>query len=107
MIGFTFAMFGLPILLLSPYFGRRSDRGGLVWFVVLGGLAPAITGILYTVMPSPGWAVPLILVEATGFAALTPALYAIVAAGSPPGRSVDRPGAVRRGGHDRVRGRRR
>ena len=87
LIGFTFAMFGLPILLLSPYFGRRSDRGGLVWFVVLGGLAPAITGILYTVMPSPGWAVPLILVEATGFAALTPALYAIVAAGSPPGRS--------------------
>jgi MFS family permease len=38
-------------------------------------------------MPSPVWAVPLILIEATGFAALTPALYAIVAAGSPPGRS--------------------
>ena len=31
---------------------------------VLGGLAPAITGLLYTVMPSPGWAVPLILIEA-------------------------------------------
>ena len=87
LIGFTFAMFGLPILLFSPYFGRRADRGGLVWFVVLGGLAPAITGVLYTVMPSPVWAVPLILVEATGFAALTPALYAIVAAGSPPGRA--------------------
>jgi DHA1 family multidrug resistance protein-like MFS transporter len=87
LIGFTFAMFGLPILLFSPYFGRRADRGALVWFVVLGGLAPAITGLLYTVMPSPGWAVPLILIEATGFAALTPALYAIVAAGSPPGRA--------------------
>jgi MFS transporter, DHA1 family, tetracycline resistance protein len=87
LIGFTFAMFGLPILLFSPYFGRRADRGALVWFVVIGGLAPAITGVLYTVMPSPVWAVPLILVEATGFAALTPALYAIVAAGSPPGRS--------------------
>ena len=35
----------------------------------------------------PLWAVPLILIEATGFAALIPALYAIVAAGSPPGRS--------------------
>jgi MFS family permease len=87
LIGFTFAMFGLPILLFSPYFGRRADRGALVWFVVLGGIAPAITGILYTVMPSPGWAVPLILIEATGFAALSPALYAIVAAGSPPGRA--------------------
>src|SRR5262245_61867207 len=87
LIGFTFAMFGLPILLFSPYFGRRADRGALVWFVVLGGIAPAITGILYTVMPSPEWAVPLILIEATGFAALNPALYAIVAAGSPPGRA--------------------
>jgi MFS family permease len=87
LIGFTFAMFGLPILLFSPYFGRRADRGALVWFVVLGGIAPAITGILYTVMPSPAWAVPLILIEATGFAALNPALYAIVAAGSPPGRA--------------------
>ncbi|HET9346202.1 MAG TPA: MFS transporter [Candidatus Limnocylindrales bacterium] len=87
LIGFTFAMFGLPILLFSPYLGRRADRGALVWFVVIGGLAPAITGVLYTVMPSPGWAVPLILIEATGFAALNPALYTIVAAGSPPGRS--------------------
>ena len=87
LIGFTFAMFGLPILLFSPYLGRRADRGALVWFIVLGGLAPAITGILYTVMPSPAWAVPLILIEATGFAALNPALYTIVAAGSPPGRS--------------------
>jgi DHA1 family multidrug resistance protein-like MFS transporter len=87
LIGFTFAMFGLPILLLSPYFGRRADRGALVWFVIVGGLAPAVTGVLYTIMPDPLWAVPLILIEATGFAALTPALYAIVAAGSPPGRS--------------------
>jgi MFS transporter, DHA1 family, tetracycline resistance protein len=87
LIGFTFAMFGLPILLFSPYLGRRADRGALIWFIVLGGLAPAITGILYTVMPDPIWAVPLILIEATGFAALNPALYTIVAAGSPPGRS--------------------
>ena len=32
-------------------------------------------------------AVPLILIEATGFAFLNPALYAVVAASSPPGRS--------------------
>ena len=30
---------------------------------------------------------PLILIEATGFAMLNPALYAVVAAASPPGRS--------------------
>jgi MFS family permease len=87
LIGLTFAMFGLPILILSPYFGRRVDRGGLVWFVLIGGLAPAVTGVLYPLITDPGLAVPLILVEATGFAMLNPALYAIVAAGSPPGRS--------------------
>jgi MFS family permease len=87
LIGFTFAMFGLPILFLSPFFGRRIDRGGLVWFVLIGGLAPAVTGLLYPQIADPALAVPLILVEATGFAMLNPALYAIVAAGSPPGRS--------------------
>jgi MFS family permease len=87
LIGLTFAMFGLPILVLSPWFGRRADRGGLLRFVVIGGLAPAITGFLYTLLRDPVLAVPLILIEATGFAMLTPALFALVAAGSPPGRS--------------------
>jgi DHA1 family multidrug resistance protein-like MFS transporter len=87
LIGLTFAMFGLPILVLSPYFGRRIDRGGLVGFIIIGGLAPAVTGFLYTLLADPTLSVPLILIEATGFAMLNPALYAIVAAGSPPGRS--------------------
>jgi DHA1 family multidrug resistance protein-like MFS transporter len=87
LIGLTFAMFGLPILVLSPYFGRRIDRGGLVGFLIIGGLAPAVTGVLYTLLVDPALAVPLILIEATGFAMLNPALYAVVAAGSPPGRS--------------------
>lgn len=87
LIGLTFAMFGLPILLLSPAFGRRIDRGGLRFYLVVGGLAPAVTGLLYPLLADPVLAVPLILVEATGFAMLNPALYAIVAAGSPPGRS--------------------
>ncbi|HKG19303.1 MAG TPA: MFS transporter, partial [Candidatus Limnocylindrales bacterium] len=87
LIGLTFAMFGLPILVLSPYFGRRIDRGGLVGFLVIGGIAPAVAGVAYTLLADPVLAVPLILVEATGFAMLNPALYAIVAAGSPAGRS--------------------
>jgi MFS family permease len=39
--------------------------------------------------PSPGSCLklPLILIEATGFAFLNPALYSVVAAHSPPGRS--------------------
>ena len=87
LIGLTFAMFGLPVLVLSPYAGRQVDRRGSFAFIVLGMILPAVTGILYTLMWDPALAVPLILVEATGFAFLNPALYAVVAANSPPGRS--------------------
>lgn len=87
LIGLTFAMFGLPVLVLSPYAGRLVDRRGTFWFIVLGMVLPAVTGILYTLMTDPALAVPLILIEATGFAFLNPALYAVVAANSPPGRS--------------------
>ena len=87
LIGLTFAMFGLPVLLLSPIAGRLVDRRGPFAFIVLGTLLPAITGILYTFLVDPVLAVPLILVEATGFAMLNPALYAVLAANSPPGRS--------------------
>jgi MFS family permease len=87
LIGLTFAMFGLPILLLSPAAGRLVDRRGVLAFIVLGSLAPAVTGIAYTLIADPLFAVPLILIEATGFAFLNPALYSVVAASSPVGRS--------------------
>jgi predicted MFS family arabinose efflux permease len=87
LIGLTFAMFGLPVLVLSPYAGRLVDRRGSFAFIVLGMVLPAVTGILYTLMRDPTFAVPLILIEATGFAFLNPAVYAVVAASSPPGRS--------------------
>jgi MFS family permease len=87
LIGLTFAMFGLPVLVLSPFAGRLVDRRGSLGFIVVGSILPAVTGILYTLLSDPFLAIPLILVEATGFAFLNPALYAVVAASSPPGRS--------------------
>ena len=87
LIGLTFAMFGLPVLVLSPFAGRLVDRRGSLAFIVVGSILPAVTGILYTFLSDPVLAVPLILLEATGFAFLNPALYAVVAANSPPGRS--------------------
>jgi MFS family permease len=87
LIGLTFAAFGLPILVLSPLAGRLIDRRGPFAFIVVGSVLPAITGYLYTLLEDPVLALPLILVEATGFALLVPALYAVVAANSPPGRS--------------------
>jgi MFS family permease len=87
LIGLTFAMFGLPVLLLSPFAGRLVDRRGALAFIIIGSILPAITGIAYTRIGDPLLAIPLILVEATGFAMLNPALYAVVAANSPVGRS--------------------
>jgi MFS family permease len=87
LIGLTFAMFGLPVLVLSPFAGRIVDKRGSLAFIVMGSILPVVTGILYTFLSDPILAVPLILLEATGFAFLNPALYAVVAASSPPGRS--------------------
>jgi MFS family permease len=87
LIGFTFMMFGLPVLLFSPIAGSIVDRRGSFAFIVIGSILPALCGIAYTFIRDPILAVPLILIEATGFAFLNPALYAVVAANSPAGRS--------------------
>ncbi len=87
LIGLTFAMFGLPVLLLSPFAGRLVDRRGSLAFIVIGSILPAVMGLAYTRISDPLLAVPMILIEATGFAMLNPALYAVVAANSPIGRS--------------------
>ena len=86
LIGLTFAMFGLPVLVLSTWFGRRVDRGSLLPYIVIGTAIPVAAAILYTVIKDPLLSIPLILAEATGFAMLNPALFSIVAAGSPIGR---------------------
>jgi len=87
LIGLTFAMFGLPVLLLSPFAGRVVDRRGSRAFIVIGSILPVLMGLAYTRISDPLLAVPMILIEATGFAMLNPALYAVVAANSPTGRS--------------------
>ncbi len=86
-VGLTFAMFGLPVLLLSPFAGKLVDRRGSLAFIVFGSIVPVLCGLAYTRLESPEPAVFLILAEATGFAFLNPALYAVVAANSPIGRS--------------------
>lgn len=87
LVGGTFATFAIPILLFSPIAGRYVDRRGGSTFIVAGTLMTVFSGVCYTLIRDPLLALPLILVEATGFAILFPALYAVVAAGSPPGRS--------------------
>jgi MFS family permease len=87
LVGATFATFGLPILLFSPIAGRYVDRRGSLPFIVIGTLMVGFCGIAYTIIRDPLLAVPLVFIEASGFAISFPALYAVVAAGSPAGRS--------------------
>ena len=73
----------------APLAVRRPDRRSArrARFIVIGSILPAIIGPRTRGSADPALAVPLILVEATGFALLNPALYAVVAANSPVGRS--------------------
>jgi MFS family permease len=87
LIGATFAAFGIPILFLSPIAGRLVDRRGGLAFIIVGSLMAATAAIVYTFMRDPTWAIPIILLESTGTAFTWPALFAVVAAGSPAGRS--------------------
>ncbi|HEY7590220.1 MAG TPA: MFS transporter, partial [Candidatus Limnocylindrales bacterium] len=86
-VGLTFATFAVPVLLLSPFAGRLVDRQGSFRFIVAGSLMTATASFIYPFVPSPIFVIPPLLVEASGFAILNPALYAVVAAGSPRGRS--------------------
>ncbi|HET9614008.1 MAG TPA: MFS transporter [Candidatus Limnocylindrales bacterium] len=94
LIGLTFAMFGVPIIVLSPWFGRRIDRASLTPYLILGTALPVLAAIAYTQIRDPILSVPLILVESTGSAIGGPAMFTIVAAGSPEGRSSTAQGIV-------------
>ncbi len=85
-IALTWAAFGLPVPFLSPLAGRWVDRRGPLPFLVVGATVPAVAGLLYTVITTPVLFLPLGFLEGAAFALLSPALYALAAAGSPRGR---------------------
>ena len=88
LVGLTFAVFGLGVLVLSPIAGRWSDERGPFIFVILGSLGAAAAGILYSLLQDPLLVVPLVFCEGISFALLGPALYSVVASGTPAGRSA-------------------
>ena len=87
LISLTFTMFAVPVLLFGPIAGRLVDRRGALRFLILGSTLIGLASVTYTFIVDPAWAVVIILFEATGFAMVNPALYAIVARGSPSGKS--------------------
>jgi MFS transporter, DHA1 family, multidrug resistance protein len=87
LVGLTFSMFSIPVLVLGPIVGRLVDRRGTFGFIVVGSCMVGIASFLYTLVREPTFAVGIIVIESTGFAIIWPALYAIVARASPAGRS--------------------
>jgi MFS family permease len=86
-IGLTFLTFALPVLVLSPPFGRFIDRRG-GFLALTGGLAGVgVCGMAYPLVPEVWFVIALGVVEGTAFALLSPALFLLVARASPPGRS--------------------
>ncbi len=85
-IGFTFVLFSVPALVVSPLVGRLVDRRGSLAFLVAGSLLAVATGIAYTLASDLAVIAIIVLVESVGWALVIPALYAVVALGSPAGR---------------------
>jgi NNP family nitrate/nitrite transporter-like MFS transporter len=88
LVGLTFAAFGLGVVVISPLAGRWSDRHGPVPLIVLGTLGMALAGTLYPALANPVLVVPVVIFEGVAEGLLGPALYAVVARGTPAGRSA-------------------
>ncbi len=85
--GLSFAIFGVPVILLSPAAGRWVDRLGGLRFIVGGSACVVASAFLYPALGDPYLVTAVVALEAVGFALMGPALYAVVSWGSPAARS--------------------
>ena len=94
LVGLTFAVFGLVTIVVSPLGGRAVDRRGPFPFIVAGLAVMAGTMVLYPSAPDPLLFIPMVALEAVGWAFLGPATYAVIARGTPVGRSSTAQGVL-------------
>ncbi len=86
-IGLTFVIFAIPEMIVGPIAGRYVDRHGPVRAVLGSGVIIIIAGSMYALARSPLVPTAVVPFEAAATAAMLPALYAILARGTPPGRA--------------------
>ena len=86
-VSLTFVLFGIPEMILGPIAGRVVDRRGPVGVIIASGVVILFSGAVYAT--ASHYIVPTLMVpfEAAATAAMAPALYAMLAKGTPPGRS--------------------
>ena len=87
-IGLTFMLLGLPSMILAPVFGRFVDKWGSIPFVIAGSLVMVGAGIAYALSTEPVMPAVAATVESAFAAMLGTALFAMVASGSPQGRTA-------------------
>jgi MFS family permease len=86
-VSLTFVIFGLPEMIVGPIAGRAVDRRGPIRIIVVTSLFILFAGAVYAT--ATNYLVPTLVVpfEAAATGAMGPALYAMLAKGTPAGRS--------------------
>lgn len=86
-VGVTFMLIGIPSMLLAPLMGRWVDRWGSLPFVIAGCLVMIGAGITFASAWEPMLPSVVVTFEAGFSGLLGTALFAMVASGSPHGRT--------------------
>ena len=86
-VGVSFVVFGIPEMIAAPIAGRWVDRKGPIPFIILAGLAIMLAGVGYTLSGDPFTATLIVPFEAIATAAMGPALFTMLARGTPSGRA--------------------
>ena len=86
-VGATFVLFAIPEMVASPIAGRFIDRRGPIGFIIGSTLVIIVSGSLYALSTEPVLPTLVVPLEAAATAVMNPALFALLARGTPAGRS--------------------
>jgi MFS family permease len=86
-VGFTFMLFAIPEMIISPIAGRFVDRRGPLRLIIPGGVIVLLSGVLYAIATEPIMPTLVVPVQSAAAALIMPALYLMVANGTPEGRT--------------------
>lgn len=86
-VGLTFVIFAVPEMVVGPVAGRLVDRRGPIPFVMGSAAVIMVSGGLYAIATEPVLPTLVVPFEAAATAAMSPALFAMLARGTPHGRA--------------------
>jgi MFS transporter, DHA1 family, multidrug resistance protein len=86
-VGLTFVIFAIPEMVVGPIAGRLIDRRGPIPFIIASSVVIMASGALYAIATEPLLPTFVVPFEAVATAAMSPALFSMLARGTPPGRA--------------------